>query len=401
MTSHLSRMIVGVGVSGVLLLSTMATATATPADPPPATACPPNTPVTPIPVLPPPNPEALKAAIGDLTHPQAVSAQLRVAGPAGRWYGTSGSADLRTGRPVRPDDRFRAGSITKLFVAPVVLQLAAERRVDLDAPIQRYLPGLLPADYAPISLTNLLDHTSGLPDMVAPEAPDEDSPESIVAHRYDDWTPRRLVETQSGGPLKFAPGTKQEYRGVNYVLLALLIERITGRPYGDEIGRRLLDPLDLRDTSFPGHDSRIRGPQVRGYLRMSDGRLRDITVFNPSSSYGEGELISTTRDLDRYLEALFAGKLLPPAFQEKLFTLPSDDVKMLDGCPARYSQGLQTATVNGVTFWGKTGEQYGYKSAAFSTRDGQRRFVLSTTATSRKETERPMTARVAEALTKP
>lgn len=346
--------------------------------------------------LPPLDHAALRAAVSDLTRPPATSSQLRVAGSAGSWDGTAGVADLARDRAVRGDDGIRAGSVTKVFIAIVVLQLVAEHRVDLDSAIGRRLPGLLPKAFARISVAQLLNHTSGLPDHRG--LPALRTPEEVVRHRFDRWTPQELVATVTHGPLKFPPGTKQEYRGINYVLLALLIERLSGQRYGEVIEERILRPLGLSRTLLPGDDVLLHGSHVHGYLRMSDASLRDVTVCNPSSSWGEGELVSTVDDLSRFLEVLFRGELLPPRAMEKLFTLPPADVRMLDGGPARYSMGLQKATVNGVTFWGKTGEWYGYRTRIFSTRDQRRRFVLSYTPTPLNAQE-DMTERVVAVLT--
>jgi len=342
------------------------------------------------------DPRALERAVSDLTRPPATSAQLRVGGTGGNWYGTAGVADTRTGRPARAGDRIRAGSTTKAFVATVVLQLVADRRVRLDDPIGRRLPGLLPPASGRITVAQLLNHTSGLPDHRG--LPDESTPEAVIRHRFDQWTPREWVDTVTHDPLKFRPGTKQEYRGINYVLLALLVQELTGQPYGEAVHDRVLRPLGLRRTLLPGDDTRLHGPHVHGYLRMTDGSVRDVTRYNPSVSWGEGELVSTVDDLDRFLDALFSGVLLPSHVRAHMFTLPPKDVRMLDGTPARYGMGLQTATVNGVTFWGKTGEWAGYRTRMFSTRDGRRRFVLSFTPTPLNPAE-DMTGRVADALT--
>ncbi|MFF4160254.1 serine hydrolase [Streptomyces sp. NPDC001678] len=354
------------------------------------------------PAVPPLDTAALRAAISDLEHPQATAAQLRVSGKAGQWYGTAGVADIRTGAPVRADDAFRAGSITKVFVATVVLQLSAEGRVDLDKPIQDYLPGLLPKSYAPIKVSQLLNHTSGLPNESDAGIPRRDTPEQILEHRYDRWTPKKIVATLPDGPMKFTPGTKQEYRGMNYVLAAMLIEKVTGKPYAKAIGERVLRPVGLRHTSFPGNDTKIHGPHVHGYLAMADGTLKDATDFDQSEAWGEGELISTTGDLDRFVTALFTpGKLLPKATLDKMFTLPGADVRMVDGSPASYSMGLQSVTVNGVTLWGKSGERYGYNSAVVATRDLQRKVVYSWTPTHRDKSQMEMVLRIANAVTKP
>ncbi|WP_371749408.1 beta-lactamase family protein [Streptomyces sp. NBC_01283] len=384
------RSLVGGALAGALLAATPATVARAAAKPTGSVGTVDDA------ALPPLDPDRLRAAVSDLTRPPATSSQLWVAGSEGSWHGSAGVADLASGRAVKAYDKIRAGSITKVFLACVVLQLAARHRVELDAAIGRYLPGLLPRESARITVAQLLNHTSGLPDHQG--LPETDTPEEVLRHRFDQWTPEELVGTVTQSPLKFAPGTKQEYRGINYVLLALLVERLCGRSYGDVIDERVLRPLGLARTVIPGDDVRLHGSHVRGYLRMSDGSLRDVTVCNPSSSWGEGELVSTVDDLSRFLEALFRGALLPSPAMEKLFTLPPVDVRMLDGSPARYSLGLQKATVNGVTFWGKTGEWYGYRTRIFSTRDQRRRFVLSYTPTPLNARE-DMTERVVAALT--
>ncbi|WP_419993894.1 serine hydrolase domain-containing protein [Streptomyces boninensis] len=350
--------------------------------------------------LPPLDPAALQAAIDDLEHPPSTAAQLRIGGASGSWYGTAGVADIKTRRPPTPLHKVRIGSITKVFVATVTLQLVAEGRVRLDAPVRRLLPGLLPARFAPITLAHLLNHTSGLPDHVG--IPEPETAEEVFRHRFDHWTPEEWVATATHGPLKFEPGSRQEYRGINYVLAALIIDRLTGRPYGNAVAARILHPLGLTGTVIPGDDPRIHGRHVHGYLAMADGSLRDITAYDQSSARGEGDIISTTGDLDRLLAALFDGELLPPDLLQLMFTLPPDDVRMLDGSPARYTTGLQQAVVNGVTLWGKTGETYGYKNAAFSTRDRRRRFILTYhPTTARNGDESQMVARVADLLTRP
>jgi len=348
--------------------------------------------------LPPLQPEALRAAIADLDHPAATSAQLRVSGPAGRWYGAEGVADLRDQRPVRPDDRFRIGSVTKVFVATVVLQLVAERKVDLDTPVQHYLPGLLPPNLEPVTVGQLLDHTSGIPSEVG--FPDVSTPEKVLAHRYDQWTPEQRVRLVPDTKAKFTPGTMQEYKGINYVLAGMLIEKVTGRSLSREVEARILCPLGLGDTYVPElTETRIRGSHVHGYLDVPGQGRVDVTDFNTSRSRGEGGMVSTTGDLTRFIAALFDGDLLPPELLERMFTLPQ--VSMVDGRPAAYGMGLQTFTVNGVTVWGKTGEFYGYNAGMFSTRDQQRRLVYSFTPTARDSTQQQMTLRIANAVTAP
>ncbi|KAF4410976.1 serine hydrolase domain-containing protein [Streptomyces lycii] len=392
----------GAALSGTLLVTGARPAHAagppgSPPGPPYGTAGAGTAPAAGVPV-PPPDPGALRAAIADLDHPPVTAVQLRISGSAGSWYGTSGVADLRSERPVRPHDKVRVGSITKVFVATVVLQLVAEGRLALSTPVQRCLPGLLPAAFPPITVEQLLNHTSGLPDEVG--HPELSTPEAVFEHRFDRWTPERLVASVSRTPMKFEPGTAQDYRGINYVLAALVVERLTGHHFGRAVEGRLLRPLGLRGTDVPVHERRIRGPHVRGYLEMSDGRLRDITEIDPSKDFGEGEMISTTDDLTRFVTALFSDRLLPRRLLDRMCTLP-EGIRMIDGTPARFGTGLQTATANGVTVWGKTGEQYGYANGMFSTRDQQRRIVFAFHPTHRDATQAQLTQRIADAATRP
>ncbi|MFF1695498.1 serine hydrolase domain-containing protein [Streptomyces sp. NPDC058257] len=193
-------------------------------------------------------------------------------------------------------------------------------------------PGLLPDTYRPISIAHLLSHTSGLPDESGPDVPELETPESIDAHRRDRWTPERLMATVTRNPgMQFTPGGKQRYRGANHVLLAMVVERVTGRAYGKEIHRRLSRPLGLAGTSAPGQDPSIEGPHVHGYLEMSDGRLKDFTEYDQSYAWGEGELISTGEDLECLLAALFAGELLPRRLVRRMTTLLDPSVRMGSG----------------------------------------------------------------------
>ncbi|MEV0440112.1 serine hydrolase domain-containing protein [Streptomyces spectabilis] len=342
------------------------------------------------------DPAALRAAISDLTHPPSTAAQLWAEHGRDRWYGSTGVTELKGGRAPRPGDAFRAGSVTKLFVAVVVFQLWSEGRLRLDDPIGRHVPGWLPPASARITVQQLLDHTSGLPDHRG--LPDLSTPEAVLRHRFDRWTPEEIVASVAHEGPKFPPGTAQEYRGINYVMLSLLIQELTGQEYGEAIAARVLRPLGLRRTWFPGTDPRLRGPHVHGYLRMSDGSTRDATACDPSSMWGEGELVSTVDDLKRFQRGLLNGELLSRAAMDQLFVLPPDSVRMLDGTPARYSTGLQRIPLGGgVTLWGKTGETYGYRTRVFTTRDQRTRFVLAYHPTSRAAKEE-MAERVVAAL---
>ncbi|WP_405488336.1 serine hydrolase domain-containing protein [Streptomyces sp. NBC_00096] len=335
----------------------------------------------------PPNAAALRKAIAGLgaRHGEATAALVRVGGTSGSWQGSSGVADIRSGRDAIEDARFRAGSVTKTFTAAVVLQLAAEGRVDLDRPVRRYLPGPVPEAYGAVTVRQLLDHTSGIPAADGPG----DSFEAQWEHRFDVTDPHdQIAEAVAKSP-EFAPGTAQHYLNINYTVLGVLIEKVTGTTYEKAVAARVLKPLGLRDTSFPGRfQTRIPGPHNHGYqaVARADGStgLRDVTEWNSSDRWAAGDIISTTADLERFTVALFSGRLVPKAQLEEMFTVPS--VKdFATGKDATLTAGMSRIVLpDGTVAWGKTGGRYGYNTAIGGTRDLSRTLVYSVNSTDAK-----------------
>ncbi|MFF9818287.1 serine hydrolase domain-containing protein [Streptomyces sp. NPDC014006] len=343
-----------------------------------------------------PDAAALRAAIAGLPDEDATAALVRVGGTGGRWRGSSGVHDLASGRAADPDARFRAGSTTKVVTAATVLRLAAQGRVDLGAPVERYLPGLLgPAFHEPVTVRQLLNHTSGV------QAGDGfgDSFAEQYAHRFDTLTPAQVVASAVAKGPEFGPGKRQHYLNVNYTILGMLIEKVTGRPYAEEATRLVLRPAGMRDTYFPGTDPRIRGPHNHGYqkVRQPDGTttLVDVTQWNQADRWAAGDMISTTADLERLITALFRGRIVPGRQLEEMFTLPAG----IDG--ATYSAGLQTYTAGGRTYWFKTGARYGYSSAVAATRDLSRVVVYCVGDTDAKDDDpNPVAERIVAAATR-
>lgn len=170
-----------------------------------------------------------------------------------------GFADRNAGRPMRTDDRFRIGSITKTFVAALVLQLVEEDRLRLDDPVERWLPGLVPGGRS-ITVRHLLSHTAGLPDYV------EDPRLRREPERR--WTPAELVSLALARSAERAPpGGTFAYSSTDYVLLGLIAEKAGGAPLGEQLRDRLFEPLGLRRTSFePGA---LHGDYVHGHRAPS------------------------------------------------------------------------------------------------------------------------------------
>ncbi|WP_406455365.1 beta-lactamase family protein [Streptomyces sp. NBC_00876] len=338
-----------------------------------------------------PDAEALRAAISGLPAHDATAALVRVSGTGGDWRGSAGVHDLVSGRPADPDGRFRAGSVTKVFTAAVVLQLAGEGRIGLDRPARHYLPDLIPAAYAKVTVRQLLNHTSGIPSV---DPGDGDTLEDWYAHRFDVTDPVDVVRRATAQQPDFAPGTQQHYANIGYTVAGLLIERVTGDSYASEVSRRVLKPLHLKDTYFPGSDPAIRGPHNRGYqLFGTGGELRDVTVWGASDAWAAGDLISTTADLERFTRALFGGRVVRGPLLNAMFTLPGESVREYGtGAPAAYSAGLSVMKLGGREVWGKTGGRWGYNTAVAATRDLSRTLVYSVNSTDAKGQDMNATA---------
>ncbi|MET9969172.1 serine hydrolase domain-containing protein [Streptomyces sp. NPDC006356] len=321
-----------------------------------------------------PDVKALCAALAGLPDKDATAALIRVGGK-GSWHGVAGVRDVRTGAPALENARFRAGSTTKIVTSALVLQLAAEGRISLDGTVQQYLPGLLTRDFAPITVRQLLNFTSGL----QPGASLGEDVDAGYEHRFETLTPEEVVAASvaKGPDPDHAPGEHQRYGNIHYTVLGMLIEKVTGDSYAHQAAVRIFRPLGMRHTSFPaGPDPRVHGPHNRGYDWI-DGRLVDVTEWNMSDRFAAGDMISTTADLERLLFALFRGRVVPEPQLKEMFTVPD-----VDG--ATMSAGLQRFELNGRVIWAKTGARPGYHTVVAATRDLSRTVVYSVNSTDAK-----------------
>jgi D-alanyl-D-alanine carboxypeptidase len=288
------------------------------------------------------------------------------------WQGASGLGDLRANRPARAGDRFRVGSVTKSFVAALVLQLVGEGRLSLDDNLERWLPGLVPSGER-ITVRQLLNHTSGLYNY------SDDLPEPPRRFR-----PRELVAIATGHKPLFTPGTQFPYSNTNYILAGLLVERVTGQPLDDQLEQRIFQPLGLDHTELPTTQRAPGGPHARGYAppdedwEVSDdpARLVDVTEMDTSWGWAAGAMVSTTADLARFYQALLGGQLLTPELLKEVRT--TVDASRL-GHGIRYGLGLEVLRPGcGVELWGHGGSLEGYQTTAFSTPDADRQLVMVT-----------------------
>ncbi|WP_370944357.1 serine hydrolase domain-containing protein [Amycolatopsis sp. cg5] len=270
----------------------------------------------------------------------------------------SGVGDLRTGAPMPWHSHFRAGSVTKPFVAVLVLQLVGEGKVALDAPVTRYLPE---AGTGAITVRQLLQHTSGLPDYLDDLRLDD--PETL---RHRGAEPAELVALAMKHPPLFPPGAKWSYSNTNYIFAGMLVERVTGRTVQAELSSRILRPLGLRDTYLPVRgDERLPAPHPRGYTPLK-GSLADFTEFDATIAWTAGGLVTTGEDLNRFFTALLGGRLLRPAqLAEMKRTVPRD-------ADSEYGLGLGKLYLScGKEFWGHGGDILGFATLAFAAPDGR------------------------------
>ncbi|MFD5466139.1 serine hydrolase domain-containing protein [Kitasatospora sp. NPDC127059] len=300
------------------------------------------------------------------------------------WFGQSGTADENTGRPLRPQDRFRIGSTTKTFVATALLQLEAEHRLSLDDSVEQWLPGLVDGngyDGSAITIRQLLDHTSGIANFARDETVSEEfQGPPFLQHRFDRFTPRQLVEIGIGVKPRFAPGTGWEYSDTNYVLAGLIVEQATGHSLGQEIADRFTEPLHLKSTYEPAaDDTGIHGPHGRFYSKLGPFDnpalpVYDVTELSPTWGYGSGDLVSTVSDLSTFFQALLGGRLLPPAQMAEMFTMRDPGNGWIP--QSHYGLGIGSVALSCGTVWGMGGAINGSWSYTFGTRDG--RHLLAT-----------------------
>ncbi|MFI0192658.1 serine hydrolase domain-containing protein [Streptomyces sp. NPDC017086] len=291
----------------------------------------------------------------------------------GRTYRvTRGVADRATGRAIGTDDRFRVGSVTKTFTAVVLLQLVDEHRLALDAPVNRYLPGLLPDDR--ITVRQVLSHRSGLydytNDMFAA------SVSGFEAVRKKVFTYRQLVALSLKKPRTNAPGAAYAYSNTNFVVAGLLVEKLTGQPVRTAYQNRVFTPLKLRDTFYVHPGTTLPGRYARGYLTpdRAGAPLVDATEQTVSWAQSAGAVISSARDLDVFYGALLRGKLMSAARLAEMERFTKVNAT------TAYGLGLRRRELScGVSVYGHTGAVQGYYTYAFATKDGGRSLTAMAT----------------------
>ncbi len=325
----------------------------------------------------------VQRAMEELAKSGAAGVQVSLTDGEGEWDGRAGVAELGDPTPVPQNGSYRVGSISKTMLSTVLLQLVDEGEIALERPAVEYLPQF---DLDPrITVRMLLQHTSGIFNYTGESNPDGSfepgiplSGQEFVDNRFRTYSPEELVGLALSKPARFEPGSQWSYSNTNYVLAALIVEEITGEPYGNALRERVFRPVGMHDTVVPGTEPDVPGPHAHGYLGFAQGeglQVVDVTRVDPSWSYGAGEVISTNEDLEKFLSALLDGKLTSPSSLEEMRkTRPAEPGQA-------YGLGLMEMDLGACgTVLGHTGGVPGYTSYLFTSPDGNKRLEMSVTS---------------------
>lgn len=272
--------------------------------------------------------------------------------PQGTWTAAYGNADPAKGTPMAVDMHMRIGSITKTFIGTILMQLSEAGKLQLDDPIDKYVPGV--PNGAKISLRRLADMTSG----VASYTQNKAFTDLLFARPESVFTPPQLLAYGISKSPLFPPGARFDYSNSNTVLLGLVIEKVTGRPIGEVLKASILTPLKLGNTVWPGESPDLPTPYAQGFTLQGDTAKPDApanaTHWNPSWGWTAGALISDVRDLLVYGRALVTGQgLLSPEAQAARLT----------SFPGKAGYGIALGCIDGWV--GHTGELPGYNTTVF------------------------------------
>jgi CubicO group peptidase (beta-lactamase class C family) len=303
--------------------------------------------------------ERLQNALDGTRAIEIPGAAVAVVSPFGSWFGASGVGNLEDNTPLQASDRFQIGSITKTFVATVVMQLVEEGKLNLGDTLTTWLPESVTVDIpnaGEITLKNVLQHTSGIADYVDVLFNQAATNPGVF---LVDWQPGELVNLINGVEPSFAPGESWRYSNTNFILAGLIVEAVTGNNIAAEIRDRILTPLNLENTFFAGEEE-IPGGYVNGYWDFDrNGTLNNITGASLSWAWATGGMISNTQDLDTFARSLFKGDLLEPeTLAQMLDTIPTIDNNNYS------SYGLGVGTIESANrFWYiHRGQTLGYRS---------------------------------------
>jgi D-alanyl-D-alanine carboxypeptidase len=289
-------------------------------------------------------------------------ASVTILWPDGRsWTGVSGFADVVARRPVTSDTEFSVASMSKTFLAALILRLVEEGRLALDDRAAPLLPGV--KIDARVTIRMLLDHTSGIADFFFGSGVDK----ALQADRRATWTVARTLGYV--GPRSFAPGHGWSSSNTNYLLLGLIAERVGGAPVADQLRARFFDPLRLSGAYVQVAEAAL-GPLAHGYrFQVPGAKAKPIDVSDGSSimpftsvvtaAGAAGNVAATSADLARWARALYGGEVLQPA---TLAAAVADRTRTAPFHPyVPYGLGVQVTRIGGRLTYGHSGRLLGFR----------------------------------------
>ncbi len=287
---------------------------------------------------------------------------------------TAGVAQIGTEPAPRATDHMRIASVSKAFSAATALSLVANNLLTLEDTIGERLPDL-PESWHRVTLRQLLNHTSGLPDYTAPK---EFTP-AVIRSPTSAPPPRALLKFVADEPLGFTPGSQYRYSNSDNIVVGLMVESVTGTTYARALSRQVLQPLRLAHTSLPS-DVDIPKPLIHGHAPKDTGQLEDAseTIAFGGWAWASGGIVSTPADLARFVRAYVGGQLFgkPVRAQQFRFIRGGNSDPPGPGVNAG-GLGLFRYRTPCGTVYGHTGWIPGYTQLIAATRDGRTSVVFT------------------------
>lgn len=330
--------------------------------------------------------QALDEAAQALVDDGAVGITARVESPEFTWRGAAGTRELDGAAPARAHDQFRVGSITKTMVATLVMQEVEAGTLRLDTPVDDIVPGLFP-DHPDITVEQLLSHRSGAQTgtdaLLLSQMEDPTDWEQFIDAVGLDYTEEDHLATVNGLPWLFEPGSDFGYSNAGYIALGVVLEELTGEDLEDLLQDRVFDEAGMYVSSYP-EDPGVEGPflmeaMFTGTADVGGIGWASLDGFDPDVFGAAGAVVSSTRDLNRFTEALLGGDLVDADVVAEMLEPRSSTLvdyglgiyRVPDPCtdPGQAPQWL----------YGHAGATYGTQSIALTSADGSRQVSLGAT----------------------
>jgi D-alanyl-D-alanine carboxypeptidase len=325
-----------------------------------------------------PSSEEVQTALDDAVAAGVPGIALEMQTADGSELLTSGNASLDPEEAIESDDLYRIASVTKSFTAAIVMQLVAEGELSLDTTVAEIDPKLI-AHGDEITVADLLGHTSGLADYV------KDEQFAKEVGKGGELTPEGVLGFVAEEPLEFAPGAQYSYSDTDNIVLGLMIEEVTGQSFEEELNTRILDPLNLTETTL-ATDFDFPEPHAQGYQydpESPSAAPEDVTdvPIDPNGAWASGALISTPADVATFFGALLAGDVVPEAqLEEMMQTVPGGGSPEGPGTN-NAGLGIFDWEVSCGEIWGHTGSFPGYRTLGAATPDGSGAIGMTANAT--------------------